>query len=263
MCILLVAHDTHPDYSLVLAANRDEAYDRPAAPAAFWDDAPDVLAGRDLQEGGTWLGVTLTGRWAALTNFREPAARRENAPSRGGLVARFLRGSETAGGFVRDLACGAAAYNGFSLFCGVGGEMAFFSNRGASPRLLPPGLYGLSNGPIETPWPKVELGRAGLGRLLRNAPPLDEEAVFALLGDTSRPGDSELPDTGVGLAIERALSPVFVATERYGTRCSTLLVVERTGGVLLRERTHGPGEGGESVHRFRLMGGGRRGQARY
>lgn len=262
MCILLVAHECHPDYSLVLAANRDEGYDRPAAPAAFWAESPHILAGRDLREGGTWLGVTRTGRWAALTNFREPGVRSADAPSRGGLVARFLRGREDPARFLHGLAGEVSRYNGFSLFCGAGGEMAFLSNRGSPPRLLVPGLYGLSNGPLEAPWPKVELGRAGLGKLLQGAPPLDEEAVFALLADTSRPDDSELPDTGFGLDVERALSPIFVATERYGTRCSTLLVVDRAGEVLFRERTHGPGAGDERVQRFHLEAGTRRDHGR-
>jgi uncharacterized protein with NRDE domain len=236
MCILLVAHDAHPDFRLVLAANRDEDYDRPAAPAEFWQDAPEVLAGRDLRDGGTWLGVTRSGSWAALTNFREPVTRREFAPSRGGLVAGFLRSSSNPEDFVRSAAPGADAYNGFSIFCGDGDTLAFLSNRDGAPRLLPSGIYGLSNGPLDTPWPKVELGKRGLAALLEKAPPLDEVGAFALMADDSRPPDENLPDTGFGIEVERALSPIFVATERYGTRCSTLVAVTREGSVLLIER---------------------------
>jgi len=254
MCILLVAHDVHPHYRLVLMANRDEAYDRPAAPAAFWEDAPEVLAGRDLRDGGTWLGVTRSGRWAALTNFREPGRRRQEAPSRGGLVSGFLLGSKTPASFVHEETAGAGAYNGFSLFCGDGSALAFLSNRDAAPRILEPGLYGLSNGPLDRPWPKVELGRRGLASLLEAAPPLDEEGVFSLLADASRPPDEDLPDTGLGLEIERALSPIFVATERYGTRCSTLLALDMEGAALFVERTYHAGASAwtESRHPFRL-----------
>jgi uncharacterized protein with NRDE domain len=237
MCILLVAHDAHPDYRLVLAANRDEEYDRPAAPAEFWQDAPEVLAGRDLRDGGTWLGVTRAGRWAALTNFREAAPRRDGAPSRGGLVAGFLRSSKGPEEFVRSQASGADTYNGFSLLCGDTGTLAFLSNRDGAPRVLAPEIYGLSNGPLDTPWPKVELGKRGLADLLESPPPLDEAAAFALMADVSRPPDEDLPHTGVGLEIERALSPIFVATERYGTRCSTLLTIDRARAVLFVERT--------------------------
>lgn len=255
MCILLVAHDVHSHNRLVLAANRDEAYDRPAAPAAFWEDAPDVLAGRDLRDGGTWLGVTRAGRWSALTNFREPGGRREGAPSRGGLVAGFLRGVQRPAAFVREQADAAAAYNGFSLFCGDGSGLAFLSNRDGAPRLLAPGLYGLSNGPLDTPWPKVELGKLRLAALLAAPPPLDEEGVFALLADVSRPSDEELPDTGVGIEVERALSPIFVATERYGTRCSTLLALDREGSATFVERTFHRDASvlTESRHHFRLV----------
>jgi uncharacterized protein with NRDE domain len=237
MCILLVAHDTHPAYRLVLAANRDEDYDRPTAPAEFWQDAPEILGGRDLRDGGTWLGVSRSGRWAALTNFREPGPRREDAPSRGGLVAGFLRSLLNPEDFVRSAAPGEDAYNGFSLFCGDGRTLAFLSNRDGAPRRLAPGIYGLSNGRLDTPWPKVQLGQRGLGALLESAPPLDEAGAFALMADGSRPPDEELPDTGYGMAIERALSPIFVVTERYGTRCSTLLTIDREGGVRFVERT--------------------------
>jgi uncharacterized protein with NRDE domain len=237
MCILLVAHDAHPHYRLVLAANRDEEYDRPAAPAEFWRDAPEVFAGRDLRDGGTWLGVTRTGRWAALTNFREAGARREGAPSRGGLVREFLRGFMGPEEFVRSGAADADAFNGFSLFCGDGSTLAFLSNRDGAPRVLAPGVYGLSNGPLDKPWPKVELGKRGLAALLRSAPPLDEAGAFALMADGSRPPDEDLPETGVGLEVERALSPIFVATERYGTRCSTLLAIDREDSLLFVERT--------------------------
>lgn len=239
MCILLVAHDAHPCYRLVLAANRDEEYARPAAPAAFWEDAPHILAGRDLRDGGTWLGVTRSGRWAALTNFREPGRRRPDAPSRGRLVAGFLRGAESPESYAGGCASGASAYNGFSLFCGDGRSLAFLSNRDGGPRVLEPGIFGLSNGPLDTPWPKVELGKSGLEALLSTAPPLDESAIFGLLGDSSTPPDEDLPDTGVGLELERGLSPLFVALPGYGTRCSTLLALGRDGSVRFVERTFG------------------------
>ena len=198
--------------------------------------------------------MTRSGRWAALTNFREPGARRGGVPSRGGLVADFLRGSMSPEAFVRSQACGGDAYNGFSLFCGNGNTLAFLSNRHGTPQVLTPGIYGLSNGPLDEPWPKVELGRRGLAALLEKAPPLDEAGAFALMADDSKPPDEELPHTGVGLEVELALSSIFVATERYGTRCSTLLRIDREGSVLFVERTFqgNPGTWTERRFEFRL-----------
>jgi len=238
MCTLLFAVDAHPRYRLVVAANRDEFYARPTAAAGWWDDAPDVLAGRDLQAGGTWLGVTRGGRWAALTNIRDPKDVRVGAPSRGALVAEFLRGDAPPADYLRAIEAG--RYAGFNLVVGDAEATWYLSRRSDAPRRLAPGVYGVSNGLLDSRWPKVERGKASLRALLAR-PEIDADALLSLLADASPAADAELPDTGVGLALERALSPLFVEMPGYGTRSSTALVIEAGGAALLRERSVRPG----------------------
>jgi hypothetical protein len=149
----------HRKYPLVVAANRDELLARPTQAAGFWQDAPQLLAGRDLSQGGTWLGITRDGRFAALTNFRDPPAKRPDRPSRGYLISAFLQGSDTPSAYVTGLAARAHEYNGFSLIVGHGGEFYYYANREREPRALAPGLYGLSNHLLDTPWPKVVRGK--------------------------------------------------------------------------------------------------------
>ncbi|HEX2205282.1 MAG TPA: NRDE family protein, partial [Longimicrobium sp.] len=236
MCLILFAHDVHPRHRLVVAANRDEFYARPTAPAAFWDDAPGVLAGRDLREGGTWLGVTRGGRFAAVTNVREPEAYRVGAPSRGFLVSDFLRGSMSPEAYAERLAATAGEYNGFNLLAGDGRSLVWLSNRGEGPRVLGPGVYGLSNALLDTPWPKVELGKEDLRRALEGAS--DEALVAALFATLARRDpapDVRLPATGVGVERERALSSAFIATPEYGTRCSTVVFFGRDGALSFTE----------------------------
>jgi uncharacterized protein with NRDE domain len=242
MCLLLVAWKADERFPLVLAANRDEFYARATAPAAWWDQSPQLLAGRDLQAGGTWLGLTRSGRLAALTNYREAAPARAEARSRGDLVRRFLVSDTPPERFAEQLALEGAEYNGFSLVFGdLGRGLYFYSNRASSPpEPLAAGVHGLSNHLLDTPWPKVVRGRDGLrAQLGRDAGP-DPEALFTLLADRSAPEDAGLPDTGVGLQIERVLAPLFVQTPMYGTRCSTVLLVDRQGGARFMERGFGP-----------------------
>ena len=254
MCLILFAWDAHPDHALVVAANRDEFYGRPTAPAAFWDDAPGVLAGRDLREGGTWLGVTRGGRFAAVTNVRDPAGYRVGAPSRGHLVSGFLRGGESAEGYVAALAPRASEHNGFNLLAGDHRSLWWISSHAGGPRELVPGVYGLSNALLDTPWPKVVRGKDDLRAAL--AAPADElEArLFASLARRDPVPDAMLPDTGVGVERERVLSSAFIASPDYGTRCSTVLLAGRGGEVRLTERTFTPatGEWSEVRHRFAL-----------
>ncbi|HAR97485.1 MAG TPA: hypothetical protein DCS11_01005 [Syntrophus sp. (in: bacteria)] len=235
MCLILLAYGMHPRYRLILAANRDEFYARPSAAAAFWDDAPDLLAGRDLRDGGTWLGITRQGRFAALTNYRDPASLKTGAPSRGRLAGDFLRGPQTPADYLEAIRAGASAYNGFNLLVGDLRSLYFSSNRGGSMELSP-GLYGLSNHLLNTPWPKVERGRAFLQTLLENGGEPETEALFSLLADRSRPADANLPDTGVDLAWERILSSIFITSPVYGTRSSTVLKIGHNGGVEFVER---------------------------
>jgi uncharacterized protein with NRDE domain len=247
MCIILFAHRCRSDYPLVLAANRDEFYDRPTAQAGFWSDAPGVLGGRDLRSGGTWMGVSTDGRLAAITNFREPASLlAAGGPSRGELVSSYLRGRATPREFLRELGRIGKRYCGFNLLFGRVGELYFFSNRasGCGER-VEPGVHGLSNGLLNAPWPKVIRGREGLRACLEGREAM-QECLFRVLGDESRPPDEELPDTGVGLELERMLSPVFVRSPGYGTRSSAVLLADATGRMRFTERCYSPGPADEA-----------------
>jgi len=240
MCTLLLAFQAHAKYRLVLAANRDEFYERPTAAAGHWEDAPHLVAGRDLVHGGTWLGVTTAGRIAALTNFREPHAAGKNGPSRGNLVSGFLKQQVTAEDYFAGLAKEGELYNGFNLLLGDADALYCYSNRSAEIIRIAPGIHGVSNHLMDTPWPKVVRGKQALAQVLA-ADQVSNEALFAILSDPSRAPDEQLPDTGVGLEMERLLSPIFIKSERYGTRSSTLLLVDNDGRASFVERSFEPG----------------------
>lgn len=253
MCLILAAWQAHPDYPLVVAANRDEFFARPTAPAQFWEEAPDVLAGRDLEAGGTWLGVTRRGRFAALTNFRDPARNKPGVPSRGGLVSGFLYGAQSAEEYLRELETVADRYNGFNLMFGGRDGLWCFSNCGEGERKLPPGVYGLSNHLLDTPWPKVARGKSALADALEALP--DEGPLFALLSDDSIAPDNALPRTGVSLEWERLLSASFVRSPAYGTRSSTVVLLDRTGKLRFTEQTFLPDAtpGGRADFSFQIF----------
>lgn len=235
MCLILVAWRVHPDYPLVVAANRDEFFARPTAPAAFWQDAPQILAGRDLDAGGTWMGVTRSGRFAALTNFRDPSQNRTGAPSRGRLVTEFLAGSEAPHTYLERIAERGSEYNGYNLLAGDGKTLWWSSNMGGSPRQLAPGIYGVSNHLLDTPWPKVGAGKTALMQSIDRLP--GDEALFALLRDHGIHPDEHLPQTGIPLDWERLLSSAFVRSPDYGTRGSTVLCIGRDGWASFDEQT--------------------------
>ena len=235
MCLILFAHRVHPAYALVVAANRDEWFQRPTAPAAFWRDAPEVLAGRDLEQQGTWLGVTRRGRFAALTNYRDPGSNRPDAPSRGAVVSAFLRSQVPPMQYLERLREEAVRYNGFSLLAGDPDALGYFSNREGEIRELSPGLYGLSNSLLDVAWPKVEIGKSRLAAALAAGP--DAEALLALLDDTGPASDRHLPSTGVSLEWERRLSSLRIVADGYGTRSSTALLVGADGEVSFVERS--------------------------
>ena len=236
MCLILFSYKQHPLYPLVLAANRDEFYDRPTAPASFWEERADLLAGRDLKEGGTWLGITKQGRMAALTNYRAPASIKLQAPSRGWLIKDYLCGEEDADIYLNKLEKEADRYNGFSVILGDPFQLYYFSNHSGI-RKLSPGLYGLSNHLLDTPWPKVERGKKLLAEVLSEKEIPQPEDIFNLLKDQQRPPDELLPDTGVGLEWERILASMFIISPIYGTRSSSLLLVDRCRRVTFIERT--------------------------
>jgi uncharacterized protein with NRDE domain len=236
VCLLLMAWQAHPRYRLVLAANRDEFFARPTAALDYWADAPAILAGRDLTAGGTWLGVSAAGRIAAVTNYRQRGAA-AGERSRGWLVRDYLGGRHAPRDYLARVAAHADRWGGFNLLVGSAKEFWHLSNRAAGARRLTPGVHGLSNHLLDTPWPKVQSGTRALQDLLRGAAALDPEDLLALLADRTPPADTDLPDTGVGLEWERLLAPRFIVSPDYGTRCSSVLLVERSGHAVFVERT--------------------------
>lgn len=236
MCLFFCAFEIHPTYRLIIAANRDEFYERPSQPAAFWSEAPELLAGRDLRGGGTWFGITRSGRIAAVTNYRDPRSHRDDAPSRGLLLTDYLLGRADAARYLAQLRSKAAAYNGFNLVLGTARGLYYYSNRRGGAIALTPGLYGLSNHLLDTPWPKVAHGKEAIGDLLSRGGDPDPEALFDILSNRAIADDRLLPDTGVGLEWERLLSARFIASPAYGTRSSTLLFVDRQDRATFIER---------------------------
>ena len=244
MCVLFFAHQVHPRYRLVFAGNRDEFYERPAAAAEWWEDHPSILAGRDLEAGGTWLGVTREGRWSVVTNVRDLPAHQDRDRSRGDLVKDFLAGSSPPEAFARQVFSERGEFNPFNLIVGDAETVWMVSTHTDAPEELAPGVYGLSNATLDEPWPKVKRGKAAFEGVLEEAEP-DAEACLAFLHDSEHPPDDELPNTGVELDMERMLSPLFIASGRYGTRASSVILLNEDGGRFV-ERTYRAGgiEGG-------------------
>ena len=235
MCLIYVAHRVHPRYPLVVAANRDEFHRREAAPVAWWPDRPQVLAGRDLSAGGTWMGMSRSGRFAAITNFRQASARDDNARSRGELVLNFLISGESAYAYANQVSQVGNEYNGFTLLVLAAGELVAVSNRAAGVVRVTPGVHGLSNHWLDTPWPKVEHGKRDLLALLSNDA-VEPQHLLALLNERQPASDEAFPDTGVGIERERDDSPRFILGEHYGTRCSTIVTLSDEGAVRYQER---------------------------
>lgn len=240
MCLLAFGFDTHPDYSLVFAGNRDEFYDRPTDPAAFWDGSPHVLAGRDLKAGGTWMGATRNGHWGVVTNVRAPEAYRPDARSRGALVSEYLIEEPNPKKYLRHVADESGAYNGFNLLLGTPETLYYLSSQERRVRSVAPGIHGLSNDRLNTPWPKVEAARADLRDRLSDGS-VDPDALLRLLDQRDPFANERLPDTGVGMETERLLSPIFIEAKSYGTRSSTVLLIGRKGTCTFVERTFDEG----------------------
>ncbi|MGH8352102.1 MAG: NRDE family protein [Pseudomonas sp.] len=236
MCLIVLAWRPGHPLPLVLAANRDEFYARPSLPLAAWEDAPGIYGGRDLEAGGTWLGIGPDGRFAALTNIRDPR-QPPFGRSRGELPVQFLRSPLAPDAFLMDLAERAGEYSGFNLLAGDAHQLWHLNSRAGAPERLTAGLYGLSNADLDTPWPKVQRAKAVLTECL--AAPQAQD-LLGLLHDAQQAADAILPDTGVGLNTERLLSSIFVATRSYGTRASTVLLARADGSRQIVERSYGP-----------------------
>lgn len=225
MCLILFAYKVHPKYKLVIAANRDEAYDRDTAPAHFWEDAPELLAGRDLEKMGTWMGVTTSGRFAALTNYRDPGEYTAGKRTRGELVVDFLKGTEEPKTYLQKIAQLRHAYPGYNLLSGDVEELYYYSNTADKLLKVEPGIHGVSNHLLDTAWPKVEKGKAGLKKILTEDSLDMADSLFSLLENADPAPDQLLPSTGVTLEWERLLSPIFIKSEKYGTRSSTVILM--------------------------------------
>ncbi|HVY05116.1 MAG TPA: NRDE family protein [Burkholderiales bacterium] len=243
MCLILVAYLTDPRYRLVVAANRDEFFSRPTAAADYWKDAPGVLGGRDLEKGGTWMGVTTQGRWAAVTNYRDGSAPGPGSRSRGDLVARYLCGTTPASDYVAATSARAGEYHGFNLLAGDVHGLHYLSNHDGGAIKLAPGIYGLSNRLLDTPWPKVERGKSGLRDALAGNVGADRltEDLLAMLADRRVADEAQLPSTGISRDWEKRLSAPFIVAPGYGTRASSVLLMDQEGEISFRERSFGEG----------------------
>ncbi|WP_447754678.1 NRDE family protein [Pseudomonas nicosulfuronedens] len=236
MCLIVFAWRPEHATPLIVAANRDEFYARPTLPLAAWEETPGLYAGRDLEAGGTWLGIAPDGRFAALTNVRDPG-QPLGPRSRGELVAAFLQGRQSPLEYLQQVARRASDYSGFNLLVGDGMQLCYFNPRVGPPAAVAPGVHGLSNATLNTPWPKLLNARSGLEAVLEKP---DTGALLALLTDSRQASETELPETGVGLATERLLSSVFIASPTYGTRASTALIVQADGRREMLEHSFGP-----------------------
>lgn len=239
MCLIVIALRQHARYPLIILANRDEYYQRPAQPAEFWQEHPMVYAGRDLSAKGTWLGITRQGKIGMLTNYRDPSQTNPRAPSRGNLVKNYLTSELGPRAYLNSLQATAAHYQGFNLIVGDITQLYYFSNQNREIIPLCPGMHGISNHLLNTAWPKVELAKNLLASYLAITDELDMTALFRILTDDSIPADRDLPNTGVGLQLERALSAIFIDYPRagYGTRASTVITLDNENLLHFYERT--------------------------
>jgi len=236
MCLIVFAYKSHPKYKFIFAANRDEFYDRPTEQADYWKDHPELLAGKDLQAGGTWMGVTKQGRFAAVTNYRDLKNIKEDTPSRGMLTLDFLNNDISTEEYYENIKPSLQNYNGFNLILGSVDELFYFSTHTNGLKKLKPGVYGLSNAELNTVWPKVKKSKDVLSFLLKNDD-IHPWELLSILNDTRKAKNEELPDTGVGMEWEKILSSIFIQSPKYGTRCSTAVVADIENNVRFVEKT--------------------------
>jgi uncharacterized protein with NRDE domain len=236
MCLIFLSLNSHPVYKLIVAANRDEFYQRKTAPAEYWDDYSTILGGRDLEANGTWLGMTRTGKISLLTNYRDPKNINPKAPSRGQLVSDYLASQMDPAEYLNKVAALAKQYNGFNLVAGNIDSLYYMSNYATGVHPIDDGIHGLSNALLDTPWPKVTRGKQRFEALLEG--PFTTQQLFEFLYDDHRAADVDLPNTGIGLERERALSSMFIKTDNYGSRCSTVVLVDHQNRVTFSERVY-------------------------
>lgn len=240
MCILFIAVDQHPDYPLIIAANRDEFHARLTQQSHFWESQSQMLAGKDLQAGGTWLGVSTNGNIAALTNIRAPSKDRFDAMTRGELVVNALNFQGPWSLHTQTLEKTANDYNGFNLVYGQWQELYVFNSHSKKYQALTKGVYGLSNAQLNTPWPKTQQGTHALKELCQSEQPIVTERLFAILSDPTQAIDDDLPDTGIAKPWEKMLSSIFIKSPDYGTRCSTVITIDRHCNLNWEERSYDP-----------------------
>lgn len=240
MCLIVFAYKYHPKYPFILAGNRDEFHARPTQTLHVWDSDPNILAGKDLKEGGTWLGLNQHGKFAALTNHRDLSKIKENAPSRGNLVKEILQSGQPFENQLSDLQSEFSNYNGFNLIAGTVDDLYYVSNEGGHMMKLKPGLYGISNAFLNTPWPKTNNALESFTHALNSELP-DVSAIFELLTDTTTYPERMLPKTGLSPEMEKAVSSIFILTDDYGTRSSALLMIDKMGSGKFTEKTYRPG----------------------
>ena len=237
MCLIFLSLNNHPTYKLIIAANRDEFYERKTAAAEFWEDHPEVLGGRDLEAKGTWMGMTRKGKISLLTNYRDPKNINPSGPSRGRLVSDYLETDMSANDYLKKIEVDGSQYNGFNLLAGTVNDLWYFSNYTKGIFMMERGLHGLSNHLLDTPWPKVLWGKEKIQTILQK-PVIHPEMLFDFLYDDQRAPDDKLPDTGIGMERERTLSSMFIKSPNYGSRCSTAVLVDQQNNVQFAERVY-------------------------
>ncbi|WP_299197293.1 NRDE family protein [uncultured Amphritea sp.] len=250
MCLILFAYNYHPDYRLILTANRDEFYHRPTRPMQYWPDQPQLLAGQDLEQGGTWLGITRSGRFAALTNHRDGFRQPQGVSSRGNLPLQFLLSEMSSQTFIRET--NADRFDGFNQLIDDGHQLGYLSNRADALLPVPEGIHGISNAVFDTPWPKLVGAKAALKNCIDSGL-LTADGLIQLMRDPTTYSDEQLPDTGINIELERLLSASFIHSEKYGTRATTVVLIKHSGEAELIEQNYdAQGATGRSQFSFHI-----------
>lgn len=236
MCLIAFAYQVHEKYPLILIANRDEFYARPTEPAHQWANFPTIVAGKDLKAGGTWMAVSKGGKWGALTNYRNPDHFNPDAPTRGNLILDFLNKGSSPYDYLKEIRASGKQYNGFNLLLGDRNSVVHYSNVSNKINEIQPGIHGVSNALLDTPWSKLVEAKTNLKNCI-NQPLIQKESLFKIMADETTAPDLELPSTGLDLEKERAVSSIFVRTSDYGTRCSSILLIDHKGKIDFTERS--------------------------